>query len=90
MVKFGMLHFSKLGSVPVSKPTPLICQGPCCDSGLHTKRGRLAREDSSEQIFLSKEKGKKEKETPYHPTPYKIWKISEKIMNTIALGYQVI
>ena len=35
--KFGVLHFSGPGSVPGFRPTPLIYQWLCCDSGSHIK-----------------------------------------------------
>ena len=54
VVKFGMLHFSRPGSVPGGGPTLLVCQWPCCGGGSHTKRGRLAVDVSSGRIFLSK------------------------------------
>ena len=47
IVKFCMLHFGNLGLVPGHGPTPLVCEWPCCGSGLHTKRGRLAVDVSS-------------------------------------------
>ena len=51
VVKFGVLHFGgQHGCIP------LICQWPCCGSGSHTKRGRLAADVSSGWIFL---RGKK-------------------------------
>ena len=46
--KLGMLHFSGPGSIPGHRPTPLVCQWPCCGDGPHTKRGRLATDVSSE------------------------------------------
>ena len=61
MFKFGMLHFSGLGSVPGYGCTPLICQWLCCDNSSHPKRGRLAVDVSLGQIFLSKKKRKKKK-----------------------------
>ena len=56
VVKFGTLHFDSLGSVPGHGPTPLVCQWPCCGGSPHTKRGRLAADLSSGQIFLMKKK----------------------------------
>ena len=56
VVKFGMLRFGGLGSVPGHRPTPLICQWPCCGFGSHTKRGRLAAGVNSGQIFFSKKR----------------------------------
>ena len=56
VVKLGVLHFSGPGSGPGSRPTPLICQWPCCGSSSQTKRGRLATHISSGPIFSGEKK----------------------------------
>ena len=61
VVKFCALHFGGPGLVPRHGPTPLVCQWPCCGGSSHTKKGRLAVDVSSGQIFLSKKKKKKKK-----------------------------
>ena len=63
VVKFGMLCFSSLGSVPRRGATPLVCQWPCCAVASHIKRGRLAADISSGKIFLRKNKKKRKKES---------------------------
>ena len=64
VVKFAALCFGNPGLVPGCKPTPLVCQWPCCGGGSHTKkRGRLAADVSSGRIFLSgKKKSRCEKQ----------------------------
>ena len=54
VVKFNAFCFASPGSVPGCGPIPLIYQWPCCGGGSHTKRGRLARDVTLGQIFLSK------------------------------------
>ena len=54
VVKFGVLHFCSLGSVPGHGPMPLFCQWPWCGSSSHTKkRRRLATDVSSWRISSS-------------------------------------
>ena len=67
VVKFGILCFSSLGSVPAFGPIPLVCQWPCCGSSSHTKRGRLAVDVKSGRIFLSKKKDKERKNKYVNP-----------------------
>ena len=49
LVKFGVLCFSSLGSIPGHRPTPLVCQRPCCGSSSQTEGGRLAADVTSGQ-----------------------------------------
>ena len=60
VVKFGALHFSDPGSVPRHGLTPLVCQWPRGGGRPHTKRGRLATDVSSGQLFPSKKTKKTE------------------------------
>ena len=54
VVKFSALGFGGLGSVPERRPTPLVCQWPCCGGSSNTKTGRLAADVSSGRNCLSK------------------------------------
>ena len=62
MLQFGVLHFGSPGLVPGRGLTPFVCHWPCCGGSSHTKRGRLATDVSSGQIFLSKKKKEEEEE----------------------------
>ena len=58
VIKFGVLHFGH-HSVPGHEPTPLI--GDRAVAATHIQnRGRVAKDDSSGQIFFNNNKKKSE------------------------------
>ena len=61
VAKFGVLHFGGLVGSQAWTYTTLICPWPCCGDISRMKRGRLAADVSSGQIFLRKKRTKKKR-----------------------------
>ena len=73
VVKFCAFHFGILGSVPRYRPTPLICQWPCCGGSSHTKeedwqemlaRGKSSSAKRKSMVLLYQQKNESKQQFP--------------------------